>query len=82
MRSDSLATVEALNRGLGCPNRDALADQCIGHAVVMAVELDVIVDIDTDVWLGGCDLKSLDGKWFEGRAIDVLEERAPASFQL
>ena len=53
MRSDSFATMQTLERRLGCANLDALSYQRVGHAVVVTVKLDVVVDVDADVTTTG-----------------------------
>jgi len=46
MRGDALAAVEDLDGGRGQARVDVFVDERVGDGVVMAVELDVIVDVD------------------------------------
>ena len=46
VRSYALAAVKDLYRGQGRADLHHLPGQYVGHAVVVAVELDVIVDVD------------------------------------
>src|SRR5437867_7563199 len=51
MGGDAAAVAEDLDHRRGGADVDALADERVGDAVVVLVELDVIVDVDADVGL-------------------------------
>jgi hypothetical protein len=46
VRGDPAGGVEDLHRRRRHPHVDALADELVGHRVVVAVGLDVVVDVD------------------------------------
>lgn len=53
MGGDPLAAEEAFDRTGGGAQLELLFDQAVRHAVVVAVELDVIVDADQHLLPGG-----------------------------
>ena len=46
MRGHSLAAVEDLHRAVGQANFDSLADELVGNRVIVALDLNVVVDVD------------------------------------
>jgi hypothetical protein len=61
MRGDPAALVEDLDDGRRGPDVDAPAGQRMRDAVVVAAELDVVVDAHADVHLPPRDLEALGG---------------------
>lgn len=78
---DAFATVQNLDAvaGHACP--DLLAHQAVWHAVVMAADLDVVVDVHTALVEGG-DLVALGGQRTQHRLIQSLEPFTPVAFAL
>jgi hypothetical protein len=77
MHGDPLPLVEALDRRGGDPGLDDLVHEGKRHGVVVAVELDVVVDVDA----GGCPLAVDEGLGWQrpqGRPVQPLEELATA----
>ena len=72
----ALAAVDALH-GVGGDARVELApDQGVGDGVVVALDLDVVVDVDPDLLPLG-EHVALGGQRAKRRAVDLLEQRAP-----
>src|SRR5947209_467556 len=73
-----LAAEEHLDGVLADPRVDPLADQLVGHRVVMPVHLDVVVNID----LGGGPGGELIARWPQRahrRAIALVEQAPPST---
>jgi hypothetical protein len=78
---DPMAFVEALH-GVGAkPSIELLLDQGVGHRVVVAVDLDVVVDMHTDLLPGG---EHVGGgrQRTQCELIDLLEGLAACAGQL
>jgi hypothetical protein len=75
------ATDEDLDRRGRDADLGPLADELIGHAVVVAVDLDVVVDADLGP-LPGRELVWPIRQWPESRRIDREKDAAPAAFEL
>ena len=78
---DAGVLVEALHRGRGVAQVDLFADQPVGNAVVVALELDVIVDVHGGPLPLG-ELVGLCGQRLEFGPVDLLEGLTPAAGQL
>src|SRR5690606_25011946 len=72
---DTLAAMEVLHGMRGEPRLDLRFDELIGDGVVVAVELDVIVDMHARL-LPNAEHVRLCRERRERRAIELLEERA------
>jgi hypothetical protein len=57
------------------------AHQGVGHAVIVALELDVVVNVDPGR-LPAKDLKPLGGQYSQGRTVQLLKGAAPIARQL
>ena len=76
MGGDPLALGEDLDGRPGQPHLDCSSGEAIGHAVVMAVDIDVIIDADpADAPFG--EHVGLDRQGLEHRPIEFLEQLAP-----
>src|SRR5260370_14477554 len=76
MRGDALALGEDLDRPAGETDLDGIAREAIGHAVIMPVDVDVIVDADP----AGAPLGEhigLDRQRLQRGAVEVFEELTP-----
>ena len=80
MGSHPAASEEGFHGVLGEPDIELLFDQCIGHRVVMAIDLDVIVDVDPGLFPVGIDL-GLNRERLQRRFIQALEAGTPAAGQ-
>jgi hypothetical protein len=78
MRGDPLPAMEELDRRHGQAGVDELVAEGMGDGVVVAVELDVVVDIHTGVVVPIADDEGLRGQRPEGGAIQALEELSAA----
>ena len=78
MRSDALAAMEDFHGGHRRPNFHQLPGQCLGHTVVVAVELDVIVDIDARR-IPLVKFVPFRGQGSQGGPIDLGEQTGSAS---
>src|SRR5713226_6042163 len=78
MRGDALAAMEDLDGRRGQAGVDVCVDQRVGDGVVMAVELDVIVDADAGADPPVAVDEGLRRKRAERGPIQLLEELAPA----
>src|SRR5690606_39419458 len=81
VRGDATARVKDLDSAAGEADLDRLAGECVGHAVVVAGELDMVVDVHARLAPLGEAVGS-GGQRQQRRALQRLEERAPATFQL
>src|SRR5712692_5335303 len=78
MRGDALAAVEDLDGGRGQAGVDVFVDERVGDRVVVAVELDVIVDADAGADLPVAVDEGLRGERAQRGVIQPLEELAAA----
>jgi hypothetical protein len=78
MGRDALAAVEDLDGGRGQARVDVLVQERVGDGVVMAVELDVIVDVDAGADLPVAVDEGLGRQRAERGLIEPLEELAAA----
>src|SRR5207245_3054349 len=78
MRGDALAAVEELDGGRGQARVDLFVNECVGDGVVMAVELDVVVDADASADLPVAVDEGLGGEWPKRGLVQPLEEVAAA----
>jgi hypothetical protein len=78
MRGDALAAVEDLDGGRGQACVDVVVDERVGDRVVVAVELDVIVDADAGADLPVAVDEGLRGERAQRGVIQPLEELAAA----
>jgi hypothetical protein len=79
MGGDSSALEEDLHGGLGEPHLHLLMDELIGDAVVMAIHLDMVIDIDLGAFPFGKDEpvrgKRLQGGFFQSVKQDLARGR-------
>ena len=80
MAGDALAAMEALDGVGGDAHVHLFFDERMGHGVVMAMDLDVIVDVDPGLLPLGVFVR-FDGKWAQGRFIQLLKQGAPGARQ-
>ena len=80
MAGDALAAMEALDGVGGDAHVHLFFDERMGHGVVMAMDLDVIVDVDPGLLPLGVFVR-VDGKWAQGRFIQLLKQGAPGARQ-
>ena len=80
MTGDALAAMEALDGVGGDAHVHLFFDERMGHGVVMAVDLDVIVDVDPGLLPLGVFVR-FDGQGAQGRFIQLLKQRAPGARQ-
>ncbi len=73
MRCDTHAAVENLHRCGRTARIQLLADELVGDAVIVMVDLDVIVDVCFDR-LPNCHDVAAAGQWFERRSVQLLEQ--------
>src|SRR5712691_755191 len=78
MGRDALAAVKDLDGRRGQARVDVLVQERVGDGVVMAVELDVVVDVDASPDLPVAVDEGLRGERAERRLIETLEEVAAA----
>src|SRR2546426_10128474 len=78
MRGDTLAAMEELDSGRRQARVDMFVNERVGDGVVMAVELDVVVDADARADLPVAVDEGLGGERAEGGLVEPLEERAAA----
>ena len=78
MGRDALAAVEDLDGGRGQARVDVLVQERVGDGVVMAVKLDVVVDVDAGPNLPVAIDEGLGGQRAERGLIQPLEELAAA----
>src|SRR5881397_1837353 len=76
MRGDALAAVEDLDGGRGQAGVDVFMNERVGDGVVMAVELDVVVEADASADLPVAVDEGLGGEWPKGGLVQSLEELA------
>jgi len=70
--------VEELDGGGGQAGVDVLVQEGVGDGVVMAVDLDVVVDVDAGVDRPLAVDEGLGGERAQRRLVDALEELAAA----
>src|SRR6266851_6890157 len=75
--SDALAFVEQLDGALGNARLDLLAQQAVRHRVVMAVDVDMIVERDAALAPLGIDV-GLDRQGRQSGPVEFVEQLAPA----
>ena len=80
MAGDALAAMEALDGVGGDAHVHLFFDERMGHGVVMAMDLDVIVDVDPGLLPLGVFVR-VDGKGAQGRFIQLLKQGAPGARQ-
>ena len=80
MAGDALAAMEALDGVGGDAHVHLFFDERMGHGVVVAVHLDVIVDMDSCLFPLGVFVR-FDGQGAQGRFIQLLKQRAPGARQ-
>ena len=78
---DTLTTMEELDHRRGDARLDLLADQCLRHAVAVAFDLDVVVNVDLDGFEAG-HLVALQRQRQQGRRVDFREGAGAAAWQL
>ena len=78
---DALATVEELDGVGGVPGEELASGQGVGDGGVVAVELDVGIDVHTDLLPLGEDV-GLGGERAQRRTVDGLEGAAPRAGEL
>ena len=76
MRGDPLALGEDLDGPTGQPDLDGFAREAIGHAVIMAIDVDVIIDADPASAPFGEHI-GLDRQRLQHGAVEFYEELAP-----
>ena len=76
--SDAAALEEDLNGGGGEAGFDLLVDTAVGNAVVVAVDLDVVVDVDPRLLPLGED-EGFGGQRLEPRPLQFLKQPARVS---
>ena len=76
MAGDAVALVEQLHGVCAQAHVELLAGQDVGDGVVVACDLDVIVDVDPSAVPLGVDI-SLGGQRLHRGALERLEHRAP-----
>src|SRR5579864_7608585 len=81
MARHALALREAFHRLGAHPDIELLAHQLVGHAVVVAVDLDVVVDVDPRL-LPLRVSEALPGQRSQSRPLETLEERPARAWQL
>jgi len=72
---------KALHQGVGGAHIQAGADQPVRHAVVVAFEFDVVVDVDLDALPAADDVPG-GGQGLQGRGVQLVKGTAPAAWQL
>ena len=75
------ALEEDLDGGGGVADLDLLADQLVGHAVEVAVDLDVVIDVDATRLPAPQDV-ARGGEGPQSRAVELLVEGAAADAEL
>ena len=80
MAGDTLAAMEALDGEGGDAHVHLFFDERVGHGVVVAVHLDVIVDMDSCLFPLGVFVR-FDGQGAQGRFIQLLKQGAPGARQ-
>ena len=82
MTADSLAAVEHLDRGGGEARPQLLSDERVRDAVIMAVDLDVVVEGGAHAFPLGIDVRASSASArIAGRSRDSnIERRDPGSF--
>jgi|SRR6516225_7910498 len=81
VRSHALAAVKDLQGRQGRPDLDHLSGEHVSHAVVVALELDVIVDVDPR--RGPLvKLVTLGGQRLQSGPVKFLKEAGPATWAL
>jgi hypothetical protein len=78
MRGDALGPVEDLDGRRGQAGVDVFVDERVGDGVVMALELDVVVDADAGADFPFAVDEGLGGERAERRLVQALEELAAA----
>jgi hypothetical protein len=78
MRGHALAAMEDLDRGRRGANLDGLTAERVGDAVEVAVELDVVVNVDTRL-SPVMQLEAFGGQRPEGGSIQLREQAVPRS---
>jgi hypothetical protein len=81
VRGDPAVTEQDLDHALGQADIDLLAHVDMGHAVVVALDLDVVVDVDPGLLPGRQLVRPL-RKRPERRPVQLLEQRAARARQL
>ena len=81
VRHDALAAMEDLDRVGGVADLDLLADQLVRHAVDVALDLDVVVDVDA-AQLPVREDVARSGQGPQRRAVELLVEGAAADAEL
>ena len=81
MTGDPLSTVETLNGVGGDAHVHLFFDERVGHGVVVAVHLDVIVDMDSCLFPLGVFVRFGTGRGPQGRFIQLLKQGAPGAWQ-
>src|SRR5437867_841874 len=76
MRGDALAAVEDLDGGRGQAGVDVFMNERVGDGVVMAVELDVVVEADASADLPVAVDEGFGGEWPKGGLVQSPEELA------
>ena len=76
MAGDAAAAVEALDGTGGQPDVELATDQRVRDGVVVAVDLDVVVDVDADGLPLGEDVGGV-GQGPQRRPVELLELGAP-----
>ena len=76
VRSDAAALVEDLERADSQANFHPFTDELIRDRVVMALDFDVVVDVDARR-LPLAELIALDGQRLQGRAVERLIQAQP-----
>lgn len=73
MGGNSSALEEDLDGGLGKPHLHLLMNELIGNAVVMAIQLDMVIDIDLSAFPFGKD-EAMRGKRLQGGFFQSFEQ--------
>ena len=81
MAGHAATSDEDLDRARGDADIGPLADELIGNAVVVALDLEVVVDADLGP-LPGRELVWPVRQRLQGRSVDRLEDAASAAFEL
>src|SRR5690606_34979482 len=81
MRGDAPARVKDLDRAAGEADLDGFASERVGHAVAVAGDLDMVVDVHARL-APLAETVGSSGQRQQHGTLQRIEERAPASFQL
>jgi hypothetical protein len=81
VRGDALVLEEHLDNAAGEAHLDDCSGQLVGHGVVVALDLDVIVNVDLGESPRG-ELVGLLGQWSQRGLVELFEERRARALEL